>query len=240
MNYCPRCGAKIDHTGKFCQACGQALTSEPAPTPNFKQSFSYFKKLSPSRENLNRVIGFMHANFFLIHAIYLAIFIIALFSPWTGFWSLVLAAILIYLYGAFKSSAENEWNQKIKEIILAVGENRPIEAKKEAPQETTVVPEAEDFTEVAATEPDTFDQLDVAADFPVTEELDEAELLASLEEEIPSDTEEIDELAALYELEQIENQETLDELEQLDESHVVVAPAGEAEIVLETEEAPKD
>lgn len=176
MNYCPHCGAKVEHEGKFCQTCGKTLVVETAGNTTFKQSFSQLKQLVPNRTNFNRVIKFMHTNFFLIHTIYLAIFIITLISPWSGLWALILAAIGIYLYGALHSSDELDLNKQVKEMIMAVGENRPIDTKKDAMASSqptvneNVAPEAEVYTKVPNTTEDAFDQLDVAASVVVAPE----------------------------------------------------------------------
>lgn len=271
MNYCPHCGAKVEHDGKYCQACGKPLAVEAEAKPAFMQSFSQLKQLVPNHVNLNRVIRFMHANFFLIHAVYLVIFIITLISSWSGLWALLIAAIGIYLYGALHATDELEGNKQIKEMIRAVGENRPIDTKKGTmnPVQPTVneevVPEAEVYTEAPTTEPDTFDQLDVAANAvvdpenaPTSEPFEEdfgtddvtrtapnePERLNTLESDVEADIEEaleeeLDELTALNELEQVEEQATLDELEQMEDGDVIVAPEDEAEILLDNPEEKK-
>lgn len=240
MNYCPHCGAKIDHDGKFCQACGKPLAVESEVKPSFKESFSQLKQLTPNRTNFNRVIGFMHANFFLIHTIYLVIFIIALISPWSGLWALLLGVIGIYLYGALHSSDELDWNKQVKEMLMAVGENRPVDTKKDM---MDPVHTAENEAMTA----DTFDELDVAANVvaepenPTPPVYTDPQILDPAEGEIEADIEtaleeELDELEELNELEQVQNQDTLDELEQIDDTDVIVAPEGEAEILLDDPE----
>lgn len=242
MNFCPHCGSKIDYPGKFCRACGQPLAVEAEAAPSFKQSFSQLKQLAPNRANFNRVIGFMHANFFLLHAVYLAIFIIALISPWSGLVALFLAALGIYLYGALHSSDEIEWNRKVKEVIMAVGENREFDRKKDvmdsvqAPFTDEVAPEAEVYTEAPVTEPDTFDQMDVAANVVVEPDNNMAEpfeedimvdertvtpesdpdLLDTLEGDIEADLE-ATQVEELNELNELNEQDELDELDEPDE-----------------------
>lgn len=258
MNYCPHCGARIEHDGKFCQSCGKPLEAGTEAKTSVKQSFSQLKDLIPNRENFNQVIRFMHANFFLVHAIYLVVFIITLISSWSGLWALLLSAIGIYLFAVLQGTDEHEWNKQVKEMIMAVGENRPVEPKKAGKQagqanvNETVTPATTVYPEETTPEADTFDQLDVAADVVVEPEVEgatvdtpltsEAATLDTEEAAVEADIEaaldeELDELEALNDLERVEDQATLDEIEQLDEVEVIVASEGEADVLLhDTEE----
>lgn len=213
MNYCPHCGAKIEHDGKFCQTCGEPLEVNASATkPSFTDSFSQLKLLVPSRTNFNRVIGFMRANFFLIHAVYLLVFIVTLLSPWAGLIAFVISVIGIYLTGALHSGKEIDLNKRVKEVVTAVGENREVATKKDVVQSVPTPEVSEEEVTVVPPVSDTFDELDVAASVLPADEVEAAEAQSDEAiEEIPAGTFEED------------------------EHKTILAPTGEAEVVLDSE-----
>lgn len=213
MNYCPHCGAKIEHDGKFCQTCGEPLEVNASATkPSFTDSFSQLKLLVPSRTNFNRVIGFMHANFFLIHAVYLLVFIVTLLSPMVGLIAFVISVIGIYLTGALHSGKEIDLNKRVKEVVTAVGENREVATKKDVVQSVPTPEVSEEEVTVVPPVSDTFDELDVAASVLPADEVEAAEAQSDEAiEEIPAGTFEED------------------------EHKTILAPTGEAEVVLDSE-----
>lgn len=253
MNYCPHCGAKIEHDGKFCQTCGEPLEVNASATkPSFTDSFSQLKLLVPSRTNFNRVIGFMHANFFLIHAVYLLVFIVTLLSPLAGLIAFVISVVGIYLTGALHSGKEIDLNKRVKEVVTAVGENREVATKKDVVQSVPTPEVSEEEVTVVPPVSDTFDELDVAASvLPADEvealaDLDQAydsELEGELVDETPETFDEVVEEALVEAAEaqsdEAQSDEAIEEIPagtfEEDEHKTILAPTGEAEVVLDSE-----
>lgn len=246
MNYCPHCGAKIEHDGKFCQTCGEPLEVNVSATkPSFTDSFSQLKLLVPSRTNFNRVIGFMHANFFLIHAVYILVFLVTLLSPMVGLIAFVISAVGIYLTGALHSGKEVDLNKRVKEVVTAVGENREVATKKDVVQSVSTPVVSDEDVNVVPPVSDTFDELDIAASvLPADEvealgDLDQAydsELEGELVDETPETFDEVVEEALS---DATQSDEAIEEIPagtyEEDEHKTILAPTDEAEVVLDSE-----
>lgn len=258
MNYCPHCGAKIEHDGKFCQTCGEPLEVTASETKHsFSDSFSQLKRLIPSRTNFNRVIGFMHANFFLIHAVYLFVFIVTLLSPMVGLIAFVFSAVGIYLTGALHSGKEVDLNKRVKEVVTAVGENREVATKKDVVQSVSTPDVSDEDVNVVPPVSDTFDELDIAASVLPADEVEtlvdldqsyDSELEGDLVDETPETFDVVVE-EALVEATEAQSDATQSDATQSDEAieeipagtyeedkhKTILAPTDEAEVVLDSE-----
>lgn len=118
--FCPNCGHKVEGLTKHCVSCGKEfhLNQKEKLTSSIDYS-NFIQKISPTKEKIVGMKGFILNNFELTHILYFIVFLITLASVKWGIILFLIMTISYYVLSVIKEKEELPLNGQIKELLGA-------------------------------------------------------------------------------------------------------------------------